>query len=93
MGKEVEEIVKKSEKIRKANLKFIEIPAGILFILGCITYSIQMPLPKGSVGYGLFSISLGILFLLIAGLGKQNKVNLELIERIQKLETKNSNES
>lgn len=93
MGKEVEEIVKKSEKIRKSNLKFIEIPAGILFILGCIMYVIQFPLPKGSVGHGLFSISLGLLFLIISRLGKQNKVNLELIERIQKLETKNSNES
>jgi len=51
------------------------------------------PQPKGSVGHGLFSISLGILFLIIARLGKQDKVNLELIERIQKLETKNSNES
>ena len=28
MGKEVEEIVKKSEKIRKSKLIFIEIPAG-----------------------------------------------------------------
>ena len=93
MGKEVEEIVKKGEKIRKSKLIFIEIPAGILFIVGCISYFILSPQPKGSVGHGLFSISLGILFLIIARLGKQDKVNLELIERIQKLETKNSNES
>jgi len=92
MGKEVEEIVKKREKIRKANLKFIEIPAGILFIVGCFMYVI-LSQPSDSVSYGLFSISLGILFLMIAMLGKQNKVNLELIERIQKLEIKNSNES
>ena len=92
MGKEVEEIVKKSEKIRKSNLLFIEIPAGILFIVGCITYVIKFQKPMGIVE-GLFSMSLGLLFLIIAGWGKQNKVNLELIERIQKLETKNSNES
>jgi hypothetical protein len=87
MGKEVEKIVKKSEKIRKSKLIFIEIPAGILFILGCYMYFIQEDVQ------GLFSVSLGLLFLIIAGVGKQNKVNLELIERIQKLETKNSNKS
>ena len=92
MGKEVEKIVKQSEKIRKSNLIFIEIPAGILFILGYIMYFIHFQKPMGSVE-GLFSISLGLLLLIIAGMGKQNKVNLELIERIQKLETKNSNES
>ena len=92
MGKEVEKIVKQGEKIRKSNLIFIEIPAGILFILGCIMYIIHFQKPMGSVE-GLFIISLGLLNLIIAGVGKQNKVNLELIERIQKLETKNSNES
>ncbi len=90
MGKEVEEILKKGEKIRKSKLILIEIPAGILFILGCIMYAIHFQKDMGSVE-GLFFISLGILFLIIAKLGKQNKINLELIERIQKLETKNSN--
>jgi len=92
MGKEVEEILKKSKKIRKSKLILIEIPAGIIFISGCIMYIIHFQKPMGSVE-GLFSITLGLLFLIIAGVGKQNKVNLELIERIQKLETKNSNES
>ena len=55
-------------------------------------YIIHFQKPMGSVE-GLFSITMGLLFLIIAGVGKQNKVNLELIERIQKLETKNSNES
>ena len=92
MVKEVEDILKKSEKIRKSKLILIEIPAGIIFISGCIMYIIHFQKPMGSVE-GLFSITLGLLFLIIAGVGKQNKVNLELIERIQKLETKNSNES
>lgn len=92
MGKEVEEILKKSEKIRKSKLILIEIPAGIIFVSGCIMYITHFQKPMGSVE-GLFSITLGLLFFIIAGVGKQNKVNLELIERIQKLETKNSNES
>ena len=92
MGKEVEKIVKKSEKIRKSKLIFIEIPAGIFFLGGCIMYAFSVQKPTDFVE-GLFLISLGLLFLIIAGQGKQNKVNLELIERIQKLETKNSNES
>ena len=92
MGKEVEEILKKSEKIRKSKLILIEIPAGIIFLSGCIMYIIHFQKPVGGVE-GVFSMILGLIFLIIAGVGKQNKVNLELIERIQKLERKNSKES
>lgn len=90
MSSQIEELVKKGAKVKRANPKSVLILACIFFIVGLIDYlGNKMGAPGSWIKdalHGLFIIVLSVVCFAEYHLIKHRKLNLEIIERLQELE-------
>jgi len=92
MGSQIEKILNKGAKIKKSKLKTIIWIGWITFALGIIDYSGNKIGAPGSwmkdALHGLFFICMSVFYFALYQNMKQQKLNLEIIERIQLIEEK-----